>query len=80
MAIRGPKGAIPTQRGWIHPRTGELLKVQKISVDQINEWYGEPAVPSQPVVQSLHEAPHQEKEVDDQAFGYFYGSSYSNED
>lgn len=80
MAIRGPKGAVPSQRGWIHPRTGELLKAQKISADQICEWYGEPAVPAEPVVQSLHEAPHQEKEIDSTTFSYFYGTSYSNEE
>ena len=62
MAIRGPKGAQPTTRGWIDPRTGELLKSQRITANQIAEWYGhvapvhhepEPA----PVIQTLHEAP-----------------------
>lgn len=40
MAIRGPKGAHPTVRGWINPKTGELLKAQKISGAQIAEWHG----------------------------------------
>ena len=40
MAIRGPKGAHPTVRGWINPKSGELLKAQKISGAQIAEWHG----------------------------------------
>ena len=46
MAIRGPKGAVPTVRGWVHPRTGELLKSQKISQTQIDEWHGVSAAPA----------------------------------
>ena len=55
MAIRGPKNAIPTTRGWVNPETGELLKSQKISVDQITEWH-EHSAP-----QTLHEAPAVER-------------------
>lgn len=45
MAIKGPKGAHPTTRGWVNPRTGELLKSQRITEGQINEWHGiSPAV------------------------------------
>ena len=40
MAISGPKGAEPTLRGWINPKTGELLKSQRITQDQIDEWHG----------------------------------------
>lgn len=43
MPITGPRGAEPTQRGWINPRTGELLKSQKIGQKDIDEWYGRPA-------------------------------------
>lgn len=67
MALKGPKGAIPTTRGWVHARTGELLKSQKISESAIAEWHGvaKPAAPAPaPVVepepapmQTLHEAP-----------------------
>lgn len=38
--IRGPKNATPTPRGWINPKTGELLKVQRLSDAQIAGWYG----------------------------------------
>lgn len=43
MAISPPnyqKDAIPTTRGWTHPRTGELLKAQKLSQAQIDEYNG----------------------------------------
>jgi len=40
MAIRGPKGAHPTPRGWINPKTGELLKSQKISEEDIAAFFG----------------------------------------
>jgi len=42
--IKGPKNAIPTLKGWVSPK-GELLKSQRITQAQIDEWYGkeEPA-------------------------------------
>lgn len=40
MAIRGPKGAHPTRRGWVNPKTGELLKSQKISEEDIAAFFG----------------------------------------
>lgn len=40
MAIRGPKGAHPTKRGWVNPKTGELLKSQKISQEDIDAFFG----------------------------------------
>ena len=40
MVISGPKGAEPTLRGWVNPKTGELLKSQRITQDQIDEWHG----------------------------------------
>jgi len=56
--IKGPKGAVPTLRGWAHERTGELLKSQKISQKAIDEWYGirveEPVEPApEPVVEPI---------------------------
>lgn len=33
------KNAVPTLRGWCHPKTGELLKSQRISQSEIDEWY-----------------------------------------
>lgn len=34
------KNAVPSPRGWRHPRTGELLKKQKLTQEQINEYLG----------------------------------------
>jgi len=48
MPINGPRGAVPTSRGWENPRTGELLKSQKISQVQIDEWHGVTAPPPAP--------------------------------
>ena len=42
MAIRPPSwcaDAIPTARGWAHPRTGELLKAVRIKSHMIDEWH-----------------------------------------
>lgn len=36
----GPKGAIPTHRGWVDPRSGELLKSQRITQEQLDEYNG----------------------------------------
>lgn len=69
MALKGPKGAIPTIRGWIHPRTGELLKSQRISEQQIQDWHGAP----EPVLQTLHEAPVVEVAIDYELEQMFYG-------
>ena len=58
MAISPPnyqKDAIPTARGWTHPRTGELLKAQKLSEQQIAEYNGEAAAAAAPV--TLTESP-----------------------
>ena len=56
MAIQGPKGSHPTTRGWIDPKTGELLKSQKIPESFIAEFFGErveaaapPPPPPEPV-------------------------------
>ena len=42
--IKGPKNAVPTLKGWVSPK-GELLKSQRMTQVQIDEWYGkeEPA-------------------------------------
>ena len=62
MAISPPnyqKDAIPTARGWTHPRTGELLKAQKLSPQQIDEYNG---VAEIPIVQTITESPVTEQE------------------
>ncbi len=43
MAIKPPnhaKNAIPTKRGWEHPRTGELLIARRHTQSQIDEYLG----------------------------------------
>lgn len=43
MAITPPnfqKDAVPTLKGWTHPKTGELLKSQRITQAEINEYLG----------------------------------------
>ena len=48
MTIAPPnwkKDAVPTARGWAHPRTGEVLKSQKISQADINDYLGVPEAP-----------------------------------
>ena len=55
MPINGPRGAVPTSRGWENPQTGELLKSQRISQAQIDEWHGVTAPAPEPAV--LTESP-----------------------
>jgi len=55
--IKGPKNAVPTKRGWVSPK-GELLKSQKITQAQINEWKGvkdKPAQKPEPVQEVVQE-------------------------
>lgn len=76
--IRGPKGAIPTNRGWVHPRTGELLKSQRITDEQIVEWHG--VSTPEPVVQTLHEAPVMETVVSPEVEEFYYAEEEDLED
>ena len=48
MAIRGPKGSHPTVRGWIDPKTGELLKSQKIPESFIADFFGDGSAAAPP--------------------------------
>jgi hypothetical protein len=69
MAIKGPKGAIPTLKGWVSPK-GELLKAQKMTQEQIDEWNGKgkPApVKAAPPVEKVIEVvePTQDEESDE---------------
>lgn len=76
MAIKGPKGAEPSPRGWVHPKTGELLKAQKIAPHQISEWWGHQApaaaVTPAPVLQTLHEAPVVEHHVSEEEYNFHH--------
>jgi hypothetical protein len=45
MAITAPtfaKNAVPSLKGWHHPRTNELLKARKISQSDLDEFFGVP--------------------------------------
>lgn len=47
MTIKPPafkKNSVPSLRGWRHPRTGELLKKQKLTQEQIDEYLGHSTV------------------------------------
>ena len=66
MPIRGPKGAHPTLRGWVNPRTGELLKSQRINQTQIDEFFGiKEEVKPKATAQVLTEAPRNNESLDD---------------
>ena len=45
------KNAVPSPRGWRHPRTGELLKKQKLTQEQIDEYLGVGSEPEPEVVE-----------------------------
>ena len=53
------KDALPTGRGWAHPRTGELLKATRLSTADINDYLGIPkrAAPAPAPVPDVHEEP-----------------------
>lgn len=72
MALKPPAwcaDATPTRRGWVDPRTGELLKAQRISDIDIMNYYGAPQEVIEQVVheapQMLHEAPVANKSLED---------------
>ena len=85
MAIKTPDwairvGAFPTAKGWeVHRPKGrtELIKAAKFSAAEIAEWHGhaEPA----PVVQTLHEAPHVEREVTHEEITHHYDEHVEHE-
>lgn len=49
--ISGPKNSVPTSRGWVSPK-GELLKAQKITQAEIDEWNGVSVKDDTPVVEA----------------------------
>ena len=54
------KDALPTGRGWAHPRTGELLKATRLSQADINDYLGIPKAPvavAPAPVPDVHEEP-----------------------
>lgn len=65
------KDAHPTQQGWVNSK-GELIKSQRISQEQIDEWYA--SVTSEPEVQMLHEAPVEKPQrITDAIKKHFFG-------
>ena len=65
MPIKGPKGAVPTTRGWEDPESGELLKSGRITQAQINEWHGVTEQVKPAPTQMLNEAPPSNKSYND---------------
>ena len=52
MAIKPPafaKDAVPSKKGWHHPKTNELLKSTRHTQEQLDEFFG-PAKPATVVV------------------------------
>lgn len=70
--IKGPKNAIPTLRGWVSTKNSELLKSQKISQAQIDEWYGvaEPAPVVEEVIDVVYSSPTVEIVEEDEELDY----------
>jgi len=57
MAIKPPnyqKDAIPTVKGWKHPKTGELLVSGKFTQAQVNEYLGVTPAEPEAVVVDMH--------------------------
>lgn len=83
--IKGPKDAFPSPRGWVSAK-GELLKSQKISARQIDEWHAAQYAQheaelfgEEPVVQTLHEAPVEESVVSEELLTHHYGEEDEEE-
>jgi len=63
MAITPPafqKDAVPSLKGWHHPKTNELLKSQRISQAEIDEFNGvlvEPEAEEEIVIDSTNDIP-----------------------
>jgi hypothetical protein len=38
--VTGPKGSMPTPTGWVCPKTGHLLKSQRITQEQLDAYNG----------------------------------------
>ena len=57
MALKGPRGAVPSPRGWMNPNTNEILSVRKFTQAEIDEWHGVDTSNPEPTVEMLVEAP-----------------------
>ena len=63
-----PAGTYPTERGWVTP-SGEVIKKQKFTAEQIAHWHGNTALPKQ----TLHEAPVIETVIEKEVEHFHYG-------
>jgi hypothetical protein len=77
MALRGPKNAHPTLLGWVHPKSGELLKAAKLSPMQIAEWWAAQEPVHAPAPQTLHEAPSVERALHEPEIEHHYGDVHT---
>ena len=59
------KNAVPSPRGWRHPRTGELLKKQTLTQEQIDEYLGVGTAAPEPEVVEIEEEVHEIIEDDE---------------
>lgn len=78
-----PKGTEPTAKGWTAP-SGEVIKKQRFTAEQIAEWHGEEAMASAPKPapkrQTLHEAPVVETVIDEATEEFHYGEEVTDVD
>jgi len=63
-----PAGTYPTERGWVSP-SGEVIKKQKFTAEQVAHWHGNTAAPKQ----TLHEAPVIETVIEKEVEHFHYG-------
>ena len=61
--VTGPKGSMPTTKGWIDPKTGHLLKGQRITQEQLDDYNGVQMIaePFIPEVEVAYEEPIEEE-------------------
>lgn len=56
------KDAVPSTKGWHHPRTCELLKSQSFTQEQVDAWHGSKKKPAKKpdltVVEPVQETPY----------------------
>ena len=57
------KDAVPSTKGWHHPRTCELLKSQSFTQEQVEVWHGPKAKPAKAkpepvVVEPVQDTPY----------------------
>lgn len=69
------KWAVPTTRGWVHSQTGELLKAQKMTEAEVAE-LSSGVTP----VQTLTEAPAEERFITEDEEEHFFEDEDEDED